>query len=170
MGFNDGSKTEAALKILLAIDDSKYSQAAARAVIEGMRSDCVEVCALHVVEPIWLAIDYELGEVREIKAAHQEGIKRGKELLERIKLQLAGAGFKVTDSIEDGDPRFIIVDHSLRWKADLIVLGSHGRRGVARLLLGSVAEYVVRHTACSVLIVRIPPTEEAPQRSPKTDQ
>jgi nucleotide-binding universal stress UspA family protein len=58
--------------------------------------------------------------------------------------------------VEKGDPRAVIVDHAARWNADLIVLGSHGFKGLDRLLIGSVSEAVLRHAPCSVEIVRIP--------------
>ena len=146
------------MKILLAVDDSQCSEAATRTVVQKMRPDRAEVRVLHVVEPIWLGVDYELGEVREIEAAREEGLKRGNKLVERIKSIVAKAAFTVTTAIEEGDPRFAIVDHADQWKADLLVLGSHGRKGLGRLLIGSVAEYVARHAHCSVLIVRVPTT------------
>lgn len=49
-----------------------------------------------------------------------------------------------------------IIDEARRWGADLIVLGTHGRRGVRRLLLGSDAEAIVRHAPGAVLLVREP--------------
>jgi nucleotide-binding universal stress UspA family protein len=47
-----------------------------------------------------------------------------------------------------------IVEAGLGWRADMIVMGTHGRGGIARLLIGSVAEYVLRHAACPVLTLR----------------
>jgi nucleotide-binding universal stress UspA family protein len=60
----------------------------------------------------------------------------------------------VQDMFVQGDPREAILSTANTVHADLIVLGTHGRRGVSRLLLGSVAESVVRHATCSVLISR----------------
>jgi nucleotide-binding universal stress UspA family protein len=48
----------------------------------------------------------------------------------------------------------VILDCATKWKADLIVVGSHGKNGIQRLLLGSVSEYVATHAKCSVEIVR----------------
>lgn len=61
-----------------------------------------------------------------------------------------------------GEPAQAIVHEARAWSADLLVLGTHGRRGAARLLLGSVAESVLRHAPCSVLVVppAPPPAEE----------
>ena len=66
------------------------------------------------------------------------------------------AGFKVQTAVEEGDPKSKILDHATRWGADIIVLGSHGRKGFEHFLMGSVSESVVRHAPCSVEIVRIP--------------
>lgn len=52
-----------------------------------------------------------------------------------------------------------VVHEAAAWKADLIVIGSHGRRGVWRLMLGSDAEQIVRHAAVPVLLVRAPDPE-----------
>jgi len=60
----------------------------------------------------------------------------------------------VDTTVRQGDPRVEIVDEAERWGADLVILGSHGRTGVKRWLMGSVAEYVVRHAPCSVEVAR----------------
>jgi len=56
--------------------------------------------------------------------------------------------------LESGIPKVVIIDDAKKWGADLIVVGSHGRTGLDRFLLGSVSEAVARHAACSVEIVR----------------
>ena len=75
-------------------------------------------------------------------------------MLERVAPGIRDAGFSVRTAMEEGDARFVIVDHAVQWKADLIMLGSHGKTDLERLLLGSVSEYVLRHAHCSVMIVR----------------
>ena len=62
--------------------------------------------------------------------------------------------FKARRVVIVGDPLTEIVEHATREKVDLIVMGTHGRRGVAHLFLGSVAERVVRTAPCPVLTVR----------------
>lgn len=61
---------------------------------------------------------------------------------------------KVTGKVLNGSPRQTIISWALEEAADLIVLGSHGYSRLAYLLIGSVAEYVVRHAHCPVLVVR----------------
>jgi nucleotide-binding universal stress UspA family protein len=53
-----------------------------------------------------------------------------------------------------GEPRAVILDTAKTWGANLIVLGSHGRRGMDRFLLGSVSEAVAIHAHCSVEVIR----------------
>jgi nucleotide-binding universal stress UspA family protein len=143
------------VKILLAIEDSKFSEAATQTVIRQMRPDGAEVCILHVTEPKWLVLDYELGQLGQIEAAREDALQQGKELLARVEPVVAAAGFSTTTALEEGDARFVIVDRAEQWHADVIVMGSHGRKGLGRLLLGSVAEHVARHAHCTVMIVRV---------------
>jgi nucleotide-binding universal stress UspA family protein len=60
---------------------------------------------------------------------------------------------RATPIAEAGDPQATIIDHAISKKADLIVMGTHGRRGFKRLLLGSVTEAVLREAPCPVLTV-----------------
>jgi len=72
------------MRILLAIDDSKYSQAAADVVVRQMRTEGAEVCVFHAVAPlIIMPYDY-MGQVETLEAAQRERLKEGKELAERI--------------------------------------------------------------------------------------
>jgi len=78
-------------------------------------------------------------------------------LVESAAEQLRSAGFTTAASIREGDAPRVIVDCAKEIGADLIVLGSHGRKGFDRLLLGSVSDSVARHAPCSVQIVRAAP-------------
>lgn len=66
------------------------------------------------------------------------------------------SGVKCEHHLLEGDPAQEIVELSKKLSADLIVLGTHGRSGLARLLMGSVAEHVVRKAECPVLALRQP--------------
>jgi nucleotide-binding universal stress UspA family protein len=144
------------VKVLLAIDDSKFSEAATQAVIQQMRPDQCEVSILHVVEPL-LIVPYEyIGDVATLQAAQKQWLKKGKELVVHAKEILEKAGFKTQTAVKEGDPRSIILDYIARTGTDVVIVGSHGRKGLDRFLIGSVAESVARHAVCSVWIVRIP--------------
>jgi nucleotide-binding universal stress UspA family protein len=80
-------------------------------------------------------------------------------LVGRVAEKLSAAGFKVETAVGEENARAGILDTASKWHADLIVLGSHGLKGLDRFLLGSVSEFAVRHARCSVEIVRVPATE-----------
>ncbi len=146
------------MRILLAIDDSKFSEAAIEAVIEQARPEDTEVRVLHVVESPPLLVARELGgyepaleNALEFQKQHAEAVvTKAAELLR-------ARGLKVAAAVEDGDPKSTILDVAEEWHADLIVLGSHGRKGLNRFLMGGVSDAVARHARCSVEIVRICP-------------
>jgi nucleotide-binding universal stress UspA family protein len=73
----------------------------------------------------------------------------------------AGKAPIASAELQTGDPRTLIVDTAEQLHADLIIMGTHGRRGVSRLLLGSVAEQIVRTAPCPVLLVRAGKTAAA---------
>lgn len=140
------------MKILLGIDDSKFSGEVLQAVVTQFRTAHAEVRVLHVLQPVAPAPpQMATGYAPELESQK----KPAQELVERIATQLRSAGFQVSTMVEVGDIREKIIDCAAEWKADLIVVGSHGRKGIQRFLLGSVAEFVARHANCSVEIVRI---------------
>jgi nucleotide-binding universal stress UspA family protein len=142
------------MRILLGIDDSKNAAEIARALGAQFRPQNTDVLVLHVLQPLGLVAPPEMAagyapELADLKQpAH--------ELVGRIAQQLRAEGFKAESAVEVGDVREIVLDSAAEWRADLIVLGSHGKRGLQRFLLGSVAEFVARHAKCSVQIVRAP--------------
>jgi nucleotide-binding universal stress UspA family protein len=145
------------MKVLLAVDGSKFSEAAIQAVIAQAQADKTEVRVIHVVEPPTLLVAREMGgfdpaleQVWDVETKHAHT------LVEKTAETLRAHGMKVTTSVEQGDPKSAIIDASKEWHADLIVLGSHGRNAFDRFLMGSVSEAIARHAHCSVEIVRIP--------------
>jgi nucleotide-binding universal stress UspA family protein len=149
--------TEALLRILLAIDDSKFSEAATQTLIAQLRPKEHEVRILHVIElyPLFPASG-QTG--AELAVASEEHRHQASALVAKAAKALQSADFeRVTTTVEVGNPKFIVLDLAAEWKADLIVLGSHGRTGLGRFPMGSVSEAVARHAPCSVQIVRIRP-------------
>ncbi|MGH9680221.1 MAG: universal stress protein [Candidatus Acidiferrales bacterium] len=136
-------------KVLLAVDDSKFSESAVQALMRQLRPGQAAISILHVVDLRLPIPTSDAGGFR------QESLNRGRELVDRVKRQLAGAGIKAEAVIEEADPRSGIVDYAKKWGANLILTGSHGRKGIDHFLMGSVAEYVIRHAPCSVQIVRL---------------
>lgn len=148
------------MKILLAIDDSRFSQAAAKAVGARAKPEDAEVQVLHVLEPpSFMASSKTPGHDPAFDAAWWRLEKeQARALVEKIAEELRSKGLKATATVEEGEPKSMILDIARNWHADLIVLGSHGRKGMLHFLMGSVSEAIVRHASCSVEVVRIPPT------------
>lgn len=148
------------MKILLAVDDSKYSVAATQTVLRQADGN-TEVRVLHVVEPpSHLTAGGMGGYDTALDEELREESKKGEALVARVAQELRAKGLNVGAVAVPGDPRSKIIDAAAEWHADLIVLGSHGRTGVSRFLMGSVSEAVARHAPCSVEIVRMPSATE----------
>lgn len=141
------------MKILLAIDASPFSQAAIETLTAQFQPEDTEVRVLHVVEPIAYSVPMEMAPGYHPELNDQ--VKEGQKLVEAAAEMLRAAGFKVTSLVEKGDARSIIVDQATAWPADLILVGSQGRKGLNRFLIGSVSEAVARHAPCSVEVVRV---------------
>ncbi len=139
------------MKVLIAADDSQSSAEVLRTVATQFKMENTEVLILHVLQPAattppQMAPGYapELEDEKELAQRFLDGCAK----------KLRDAGFRTDTVIKIGDVRETIIDSADEWGADLIVLGSHGRKGVRRFLLGSVAADVARHSNCSVEIVR----------------
>ena len=148
------------MKIVLAVDGSKFSEAAAQAVITQGQPDSTEIQVLHIVEPPSLLVAREMGGYdRALDAVWEAETKQAQALVAKVADGLRSNGLKVTTAVEQGEPKSKIIEAASKWRADLIVVGSHGRKGLEHFLLGSVSDAVARHAGCSVEIVRIPPKQ-----------
>ena len=145
--------------ILVATDFSEFGDAAlAYAVDLGARLDAT----LHLVHAITvpamgvseMGIAYAAMTIESTTKAAQASMD---ERIERYRDRVAMA----PPRLEVGDARDVIDRVAELIGADLIVLGTHGRRGVRRFLLGSVAESVVRSAPCAVLTIRAKPPKTA---------
>jgi nucleotide-binding universal stress UspA family protein len=150
----DKDSSAAGRKILLATDGSSYSECAARSIAERPWGKGTEVKIVSVIDPVIPATDpwYAAGEVmdriRDQKRAEcEQAVRSAKELL-------SGAGLTTSVSVHEGVPKWRILDEAQEWGANIIVVGSHGRRGLTRLLLGSVSEAVAMNALCSVEVIR----------------
>ncbi len=144
------------MKILLAIDGSRFSDAAVQAVAEQAQPHNTEIQVLHVVEPPNLLVGREMGGYDPaLNAVWEAETKEAQALVVKVANELRSKGLNATTSVEQGNPKSTILDVASKGGVDLIVLGSHGRKGLEHLLLGSISDAVARHARCSVQIVRI---------------
>ncbi len=158
------------MKILLALDESLFSQEAVRAVAEEFQPKHAEVQVVNAVEQIsaYFSAEYFPHITRDTKQIERERQKQAEALVDKAYTKLRQAGFRCGKAVVHGDARAAILDQAKNWKADLIVVGSHGLKGLNRLLMGSVSEAIVRHAECSVQVVRLHAAESQQQKRSTT--
>lgn len=146
--------------ILVASDFSACSQEATAFVTKLAQRLEARVCLLHCWQLPMPGPSPEMGWVlTQDMIVFLEGEARSalEAATAKVRETLPGAESRLLQS----DPRHGIVETANEIKADLVIVGTHGRRGIPRMLLGSVAEYVVRHAPCTVLTVRTPEPPKA---------
>jgi nucleotide-binding universal stress UspA family protein len=147
------------MNILVAIDDSSFSDVAVDSVTERTWPEGSKFKLLSVVEPFHPEYaGWHTNYMPVAVEAQKELVEAAKSLVnERVKkLTEAFGSQSVTAEVREGYVTDTILEAAKDWPADLIVVGSHGRTGITRLLLGSVSEAVVSQAPCSVEIVKIP--------------
>lgn len=142
-------------RILVPIDFSTYSMKALDYAADFAAPLGAELMVLFVVEPIYYAVpDLAGAAAGTVGGLLEEQKKAGKAQLLKLQTRYAKKRIKLRTLLQTGTPYQSIVDAAKTLKADLVVMGTHGRTGIAHALLGSVAERVVRHCPCPVLTLR----------------
>ena len=141
------------MKILLGLDDSQCSQDALDHVLAGAWPEGSRFTVLSAVAPIFAGSE-QTDTADAISRLIESQRIYHREIADRAAAQLREAGFPADAHTVVADPRDAILDAARSRGVDLIVVGSHGRTGIKKLLLGSVASHVVTHAPCSVLVVR----------------
>jgi nucleotide-binding universal stress UspA family protein len=140
-------------RILVPVDFSDRSLQALDYAAELGRRFGAALTVLHVVEPVSPA-PLAYGPMDDAGALLQELLRMGRRELERVAAKLRKRRVSSATVLRVGVPYTEITGTAKRSRADLIVMSTHGRTGLARALLGSVAENVVRTAMCPVLTVR----------------
>jgi universal stress protein A len=148
-------------RILVATDFSLDSDAAVAYGLALAKTVHASIYLLHVVENplaagVWSSEIY----TAEIAALQINLMRDAKKNLKRAIASIDHPGVKIVGDVRAGRPATTIVEAAREQRVDLIVIASHGRTGITRLMMGSVAEHVVRNAPCAVLVVRPP---EPPQ-------
>jgi nucleotide-binding universal stress UspA family protein len=143
------------MRIVLGFDDSPHALAALNWIKAQQWPANTQVTVVSAVRtPVTAyaevyapAVPYPTELVEEVTRHHEELCMRAEDELRR-------AGFQTTAKVVPGDPREALVDTVKAVNADLLVVGSHGRTGIPKFLLGSVASHVVAHAPCNVLVIK----------------
>jgi nucleotide-binding universal stress UspA family protein len=157
------------MRILLAIDGSEFSEAATRMLTERPWPPGSVVRVISVVQEVFpvspagaVGVPLVTEPPVNYEDVVQPRIEEAERLLSRAAEVLGSTELRGETTLRRGDPRKEVVEEAEEWGADLIVLGSHGRTGIKRLLMGSVSESVMRHAPCSVEVVRAQRAQEGP--------
>jgi nucleotide-binding universal stress UspA family protein len=147
-------------KVLLAVDGSKGSALAAEAVAGLPWPAWTEIRILSALE-LQLSFFRSAFEIPALDPTHlqserEQAMLRAQQAVGEAREIVEPTGLKISESISVllEPPKQIIVEEATEWNANLIVLGSHGLRGLDRFLLGSTSEAVATHAQCPVYVVR----------------
>jgi len=139
-------------RILVPVDGSDQAHQASEFVIEEFPE--ADLVLLHVVNPAEAGYSAQASIPSFSEEWYEQKKATAQQLFEEIREEAAAAGLSVETAIEVGKPIRSIVEYAGDADVDGIVMGSHGRSGVTRILLGSVAEAVVRRSPVPVTVVR----------------
>ncbi len=137
-------------KILVAHDGSKYSQKALKKAVEMATQLGSTIIVLSVIPEMRLTELSPLDQVRFQEAFETET----KKILARVKDSLKKKSVPLKTVIRQGNAAETILETAKKMRVGLIVIGSHGRHGVERFLLGSVSANVVEHADRAVMVVK----------------
>ena len=133
--------------VLFATDGSKYSEAATNRAIGFAKSYGSELKVVSVVD-----VTEEF--MARAPGALEDLVKKAKDVVEDVKKRASSEGIKAEGIVREGEAYKAIIDTASKEKAGIIVMGSHGRTGLRRLLMGSVTEKVIGYAPCPVLVVK----------------
>ena len=150
------------MRVLIAVEDELYAKAMVDFVGAHRWQPGTMFKIIHAVEPAFVGdrITAVYGSDLQNQIL-QEAMEYGRRLIVSTKEALqskVGAGNPVETNVSIGRPHHVILDAAQLWKPDMIVLGSHGRTGFSKFLLGSVSMTVLSHADTSCVIVRLPST------------
>ncbi len=144
-------------RILVPIDFSPYSMKALDYAADFAKPLGAELLTLFVIEPIYYAVpDLAGAAAGAVGGLIEEQKQAGKAQLQKLQARYAKKNVRLKTLLQTGTPYQAIVEAAKTLKADLVVMGTHGRTGIVHALMGSVAERVVRTAPCPVLTIRTP--------------
>jgi nucleotide-binding universal stress UspA family protein len=137
-------------KILVAHDGSKLSDKALKKAVEMADAMKSSITVLSVIPDLYLTELSDLDRERIMNALTDETTKA----MEKVRVSLSGKSLDSKTIIRQGPAAEKILETAKKMKVDLLVVGSHGRHGARKFLLGSVSTKVVDNATCPVLVVK----------------
>ena len=149
-------------RVLVAIDGTGLPPLVIDSLTAQMQPEETDVLVLEVVEPLVTSVPPEMspGYAPEMAARRDEAKKQAQETVDQAVVLLSKGGFRVSSRVVESEIKEGILTVASEWGANLIVVTSHARKGVAKFLHRSVAEGIVHRAPCSVLVLK-----ELPKRA-----
>lgn len=150
--------------VLIAVDESSAVPLIVDFVVNHNWAEGTRFRIIHAVAPIMM--DHPMASYPLFLESVESDVRQyAEKLLDRVKseIQKKIPAHQITTEVIAGPPAEVIIDEAKIVKADLIVVGSHGRSGFTRFFLGSVSGAVASHAPCNIMIVRVPREQERQQ-------
>lgn len=145
------------MKLLIGIDDSPHSRAAVDLVCRMVWPSGTHALVVSVIPPAMPVHSEIHGSAEWMTRLHEHLVREHERVVAATEGVLRASGIEASSQLMHGDARVELLDAARSHQPDLLVVGSHGRTGLAKLILGSVAHHVVTHAECSVLVVKVRP-------------
>lgn len=146
------------MHVIIAINELTYAEAIADFVIKHLWHDDTSFEVLSIVKPMKVGSVEALLPGPILDELMQKKMEAAKELVAKF-VQLVTQQIdatKISTSVREGFPTDEILEEVSARQADILIVGSHARRGVERAFLGSVSNFLVGHAPCSVIVIRLP--------------
>lgn len=158
------------MRVLIAVDESACSQDALDSVSKRLWQEGSKFLIVHVLEPVSpeyanMFVTYSTAYSQIVAERLSDAKKLVDEKVEFLKSNLGN----VKGIVLEGPVTDCIVEKAKEWNADFIILGSHGRRGISKFVLGSVAESVVNNSTCSVEVIKQVKTDAPKDKKKKAE-
>ncbi|ALL06265.1 hypothetical protein AQ505_12635 [Pedobacter sp. PACM 27299] len=137
-------------KILIAIDSNPSAEHVALSGLQLAKQFKSEIALISIIDPDGIS-DNDPPTTRELEDMMERNLNRSQlNVIEKV-----FKGFPIKSFVEKGIPYKVILETADKWGADIIVMGTHGRKGLPHLLLGSVAEDVIRHSRKTMIVIPV---------------
>lgn len=137
-------------KILIAIDTNPSAEIVALSGLQLAKQFNSEIALISIIDPDGIP-DNDPPTTREREDMMEHNLNRSQgNVIEKI-----FKGIPIRSFVEKGIPYKMIIEIADKWGADIIVMGTHGRKGLPHLLLGSVAEDVIRHSKKTLIVIPV---------------
>jgi universal stress protein A len=153
--------------VIVAVDESDAIAPIVDFVINHKWQENTHIRILHAVQPI--TMDHPMATYPQfMESLEQDARSYAEKLVAKVKsdIQTVIPEYQITTEVVAGQPAEVILDMAKMLEAELIVIGSHGRSGMTRFMLGSVSGAVASHAPCNVMIVKM--RKHAKEKKPET--